>query len=80
MSIAAWKVGLFLILCYIIVGTIDHAAARASHLMLLENSALPVSGDECERAAPSRGRPDWTVSKQQRTGDPYHHRFCAWNG
>lgn len=77
--IRPWKVFVFLGLCYLIAGTIDHAAAQVSHLMRLENSALPAGASECARAALGRGRPDWTVSHQHRSREPWLRRTCAWN-
>jgi hypothetical protein len=70
---------LFLVVCYALAGTMDYAAARVSGLMLLENSMLPASLEECERARPGAGRPARVMSKQQRTNEPWHHRTCAWN-
>lgn len=64
--------------CYVLAGTLDYEAAKADAWILLENSAKPASLDECQRAAPERPRPDWSVSRQQRTGDPWHHRMCGW--
>lgn len=71
-------IGVFLIVCYAVVGTIDHAAAEVSHLLMLENSMLPATFDECERASPDRGRPRRATSRQQRTNEPWHHRTCLW--
>lgn len=65
----------FLIADCLLVGTLDYAYAQVSHLMLLENSSQPAWGDECERAFGVR--PDFTVSRQDRTGEPHHHRTCG---
>ena len=50
-------------------------ARAAGTLHMLENSMRPADGDECERATGKR--PVYTISKQDRTNEPYHHRTCA---
>ena len=71
---------LILIVLYLIVGTIDHVAARTTWFLLLENSSRPATLGECQRRHPSMGRPQATISYQQRSGEPWHHRTCAWSG
>ena len=50
-------------------------ARAAGTLHLLPNSMRPADGDECERVLGIR--PAYTISKQDRTNEPYHHRTCA---
>jgi len=71
-------IALFLIVCYLIVGTIDYAAAKVSHLILLDISSQPATLDECQRAAPGRGRPVHVVSFQNGSDAPWHHRRCTY--
>ena len=69
---------IILIVLYLIVGTIDYAAAKVSHLMLLEISSLPASMEECLRARPDLGRPAHVVSLQNGTLTPWHRRTCIY--
>ena len=68
---------IILVVLYLIVGTIDYAAAKVSHLMLLEVSSFPASMEECERARPDLGRPAHVVSFQNAT-PVWHHRTCIY--
>lgn len=80
--VAPWKIFVFLALCYLVVGTIDYAAARSSVQILLDVSTRPADWDECWRAAPELGRPDYTISFQG--GNPaydnsvWFRRTCYW--
>lgn len=47
--------------------------------MALHNAMQPADLSECQRAAPERGRPDWTISRQQRSNEPWFRRTCGWN-
>ena len=57
--------------------TANEARAQGARLYLLETSMRAADGDECERKF--GWRPDYTVSKNDRTGEPYHHRTCAYH-
>ena len=59
-----------------IISLNEARAAGKSYRVLLENSAQPATPDECQRARPGLGRPYFTVSHQQRTNEPWHHRTC----
>ena len=74
-----WDMLIVLLLLIAIGYVIQRNEARAAtgRLMLLETSMQPASMDECERTTGKR--PDYTVSKQSRTGEPWHHRICGWN-
>lgn len=71
-------VAIILIVLYLIAGTIDYAAAKVSHLMLLEISSFPASMEECLRARPDLGRPSGVVSFQNGSDAPWHHRRCTY--
>lgn len=44
--------------------------------VLLDNSMLPASMDECQIARPDLGRPYFTASKRDRTNEPWFTRTC----
>ena len=48
--------------------------AHAATLTLLSNSMQPATMQECEAATGQR--PRHVISKQDRTGEPFHHRTC----
>lgn len=50
------------------------SARRPLWAVQLENSTQPAGMDECRRASPDRGRPIFTLSKLDRSNEPYHHR------
>ena len=52
------------------------ASAAPLTLHLLPNSMQPATMDEC--AAATGKRPRWTISKQQRSNEPWHHRTCVY--
>ena len=62
-----------LILLYALAQWITDAHAAAT-LTLLPNSANPATMAECEGATGQR--PRHVISKQDRTGEPFHHRTC----
>ena len=76
MSRSIWIL-VFLVLIYIIVGTMDYASAKVSALILLDPSMQPAYLAECQRAHPA-GTPVWSVSRQDRSNEPWHHRFCLY--
>ena len=76
MSRSLWIL-VFLVLIYIIVGTMDYASAKVSALILLDPSMQPAYLAECQRAHPT-GKPVWSVSRQSRSNEPWHHRFCLY--
>lgn len=53
---------------------------KGAFCLLLPNSMLPASGDECFAARPDLGRPYFTASKRDRTNEPYHSRICYFTG
>lgn len=55
------------------------ASPKETSPLLLPNSSEPLTMDECQRAAPHRGRPQHVVSFQNGTGTPWHHRTCTWS-
>ena len=55
----------------------NEARASQSFRLLLEASSQPATLDECQRAAPHRGRPVHVVSFQSATGH-WHRRTCTW--
>ena len=69
-----------IVVCYLIAGTIDGAVERSIELERLENSSRPATPRECAKARPGLGRPDWVVSHQHRSGEPWMRRTCAWRG
>lgn len=71
-----WKILAWLLLCYAVAGTVDFAAAKVSHRILLETSSQPATLDECQRSFPGRGRPREVISLQNGADSPWHHRTC----
>lgn len=56
----------------------DKKLARASYALLLDTSSRPATLDECQRAAPEKGRPARVVSQQHRTNEAWQKRTCGY--
>ena len=61
---------------FLLAWAISKNEARAATLHMLEPSMSPANGDACERAYGRR--PDYTISRQERANEPWHHRTCAY--
>lgn len=70
------------LLFFCVAGSIDYAAAKAkaSTEIMLEDSMRPAGQDECEIAGGTMGRPDATISHQDRADAAYYDRWCWWKG
>ena len=51
---------------------------REGFCLILENSSKPASLGECAAARPDLGKPLWTISKQNRSDEPWYQRTCYW--
>lgn len=61
--------------CAIIISR-NEAHAGGIKLLMLEPSMNPANGDECQVA--TGVRPVYTISRQNRSNEPWHHRTCAY--
>ena len=70
-------VALVLLVLAAILQAIDaHAAGRWT--MLLPNARWSATLDEGQAAHPELGRPLYCISHQERSNDPWNHRFCTY--
>ena len=72
----AYRCGIVALFCAAFATLISLAEAAPLTLHLLPNSMQPASMDEC--AAATGKRPKWTISKQERSNEPWHHRTCVY--
>lgn len=75
-----FRVLVVLLIVLALAWIIGHNETRAAgvYLVLLETSSEPATLDECQRTHPARGRPISCISKQDRSGEPWHHRVCIY--
>jgi|SRR5579864_136883 len=56
----------------------NEAQASTHWTVLLEDARYPASMDEGQKADPQHRRPLYCISHQERSNEPWNHRFCTY--